>query len=49
MPYIYKNLDALDDAEEVFPYMTNKCLHDMIKDCPVTNNSAFSSTSSLAK
>ena len=41
-----QNLEALDDADEVFPYMINECLHDMIKDCPVTNNSAFSLTPS---
>jgi hypothetical protein len=41
-----QNLKARDDAEEVFPYMINECLHDMIKDSPVTNNSAFSLTPS---
>ena len=41
-----QNLAALDNADEIYPYMINECLHDMIKDCPVENNIAFSLTPS---
>ena len=39
-----QNFAAIDNADEIYPYMINECLklHDMIKDCPVDNNNAFS-------